>query len=1551
MEKIVQLKLEENIDVDVENILSYLPRELQNYIKSWIQKIEEKGQAVDRWLFENGIHKHKRSEIMKKVQQELEKDRDVAVENILSILSRELQNYIKTCIQKKENKGQEVDKWLYTNGIHIRNKSKIMEKVQQELQEDKDVDVEDILSILPPALQSYITDRIKKLEAKDQQVHFWLSKNRIPMRTKSEIMEKVRQELQEDRDVDVENVLSILSDKLQSYITKFLQTIDEKDRDLDLWFSKNAISKQIRSEIIKKVQQELQEDKDVDVENMLSIFPPKLQRYIAGCVQKMEDKSLAVQLWLCEHAIPLHKSSEIMEKVRQELQEDKDVDVQNILSILPPALQNYITDRIKKLEAKDQQVHFWLSKNHIPMRTKSEIMEKVRQELQEDRDVDVENVLSLLPDKLQSYITKFLQTIDEKDRDLDLWFSKNAISKQIRSEIIKKVQQELQEDKDVDVENMLSIFPPKLQRYIAGCVQKMEDKSRAVHLWSCEHAIPLHKSSEIMEKVRQELQEDKDVDVQNILSILPPALQSYITDRIKKLEAKDQQVHLWLSKNRIPMRTKSEIMEKVRQELQEDRHVDVENVLSILPDKLQSYIKKFLQTIDEKDRDLDLWFSKNAISKQIRSEIIKKVQQELQEDKDVDVENMLSIFPPKLQRYIAGCVQKMEDKSRAVHLWSCEHAIPLHKSSEIMEKVRQELQEDKDVDVQNIFSILPPALQSYITDRIKKLEAKDQQVHFWLSKNRIPMRTKSEIMEKVRQELQEGRDVDVENVLSVLPPELQTYINEFLQKIEEKVTEVDFWLFQNGIPMHNRSEIVEKVRQEHQLEKDVDVENMLSIFPPKLRKQIKTCMQRMEDKGEEVHKWLSQNCLPMHKESDIMEKVRQQLQEDRDIDVNNILSILPLKLQSYFQNFRDKMEVKSQAVDLWLSKNRIPMGKKSEIMETVRQELERDRDVDVENILCILPNDLQKSIKNFMQNIKKKDQEVDFWLHKNGIPMHTKSEIMEKIQQELEVDRVVNVEDMLSIFPSKLQVLIKGCIKKMEDKGQEVHDWLNKNHFPMHKKSEIMKKVQKELQEERDVDVKNILSILPSDLRKYIQEFVHKVEERDAEVDSWLSKNGIPMLMKSVIMEIVLHELEKKREPDLENIISILPPKLRSSIASCLPLSRLKKVPLLKEMKEEVLKAICKRLVPKKYTDMDTITRENDSLKVMIFIVDGTVTIEKRKVEFQRSAGDFCGERLLLWPSSACFPNSQIPSAMETARASGIVEALVLMASDIESVGFQFKSQWNLSHSDKLTMLKSVPKLQRVDEEVVKKIAQHLKHHKIYKGSKIIEKNSPVKSIFFINEGTVLFDEGCGEKVERYAGEFYGEVLLDWVLDASFPEVTPLSTYSAASAGNAEILVLTAKDLHEVTSDHRSHFDTLPRDSQLDLSTFVKVTRLKNVPKLRKMDEEVLKAISERLVLKPCATKQFLLYGNEDDLLEKMFFVVSGVVAIQNEAAQIMEYRYPGEFYGEQLIDWALSTSSTSSPGLPKSRTFARCLEKSELLVLMASDLKNVVSEYRSHFS
>ncbi|XP_021803704.1 wall-associated receptor kinase 2-like, partial [Prunus avium] len=113
-------------------------------------------------------------------------------------------------------------------------------------------------------------------------------------------------------------------------------------------------------------------------------------------------------------------------------------------------------------------------------------------------------------------------------------------------------------------------------------------------------------------------------------------------------------------------------------------------------------------------------------------------------------------------------------------------------------------------------------------------------------------------------------------------------------------------------------------------------------------------------------------------------------------------------------------------------------------------------------------------------------------------------------------------------------------------------------------------------------------------------------------------------------------------------------------------------------MDENVLKEICRRLKPKKFTEGDIIIEEGKRLKKMVYIVDGLVSIrgEDSSSDFERGAGEVCGEKLVRRLPSTSFPR-RVPET-ESVIAKGDVEALVLTASDVQDMVFEFGRQYFL---------------------------------------------------------------------------------------------------------------------------------------------------------------------------------------------------------------------------------------------------------------------------------
>ncbi|XP_020413013.1 protein CNGC15b [Prunus persica] len=245
--------------------------------------------------------------------------------------------------------------------------------------------------------------------------------------------------------------------------------------------------------------------------------------------------------------------------------------------------------------------------------------------------------------------------------------------------------------------------------------------------------------------------------------------------------------------------------------------------------------------------------------------------------------------------------------------------------------------------------------------------------------------------------------------------------------------------------------------------------------------------------------------------------------------------------------------------------------------------------------------------------------------------------------------------------------------QKMEEKGRETELWLSKNGIPKKFKSQIMGKVRQELEENRDADLDYIFTILPLDLQTRIK-MEQKMEE--SEIELWLSKNGIPKSFKSQIMGKARQERDENRDADLDYILTILPLDLQTRIKNCMPMARLKQVPMLQNMNEHVLRSICSYLKHREFDDNSIIIKKGEPLEMMLFIVDGHVSIEKRDgsssnnnlQQRTRGAGEVCGEELLLSPSWILYPWFERPLATESAKAIGHVEALVLTASDLGGV-------------------------------------------------------------------------------------------------------------------------------------------------------------------------------------------------------------------------------------------------------------------------------------------
>lgn len=74
------------------------------------------------------------------------------------------------------------------------------------------------------------------------------------------------------------------------------------------------------------------------------------------------------------------------------------------------------------------------------------------------------------------------------------------------------------------------------------------------------------------------------------------------------------------------------------------------------------------------------------------------------------------------------------------------------------------------------------------------------------------------------------------------------------------------------------------------------------------------------------------------------------------------------------------------------------------------------------------------------------------------------------------------------------------------------------------------------------------------------EEIRRRTKTKDLEVDLWLSRKGIPKVLKELIMRTVERRIEENKDVQVENILTLLPVRHSNYIKRYMRLATLKKV-------------------------------------------------------------------------------------------------------------------------------------------------------------------------------------------------------------------------------------------------------------------------------------------------------------------------------------------------------------------------------------------------------
>ncbi|KAI7987963.1 putative cyclic nucleotide-gated ion channel 14 [Camellia lanceoleosa] len=212
---------------------------------------------------------------------------------------------------------------------------------------------------------------------------------------------------------------------------------------------------------------------------------------------------------------------------------------------------------------------------------------------------------------------------------------------------------------------------------------------------------------------------------------------------------------------------------------------------------------------------------------------------------------------------------------------------------------------------------------------------------------------------------------------------------------------------------------------------------------------------------------------------------------------------------------------------------------------------------------------------------------------------------------------------------------------------------------------------------------------LIGNMQTYLQSITVRLEEwrlKRRDTEEWMKHRQLPHDLQVRVRRFVQYKWLATRGVDEESILRALPVDLRRDIQRHLCLDLVRRVPFFSQMDDQLLDAICERLVSSLSTQGTYIVREGDPITEMLFIIRGRLessTTNGGRTGFFNSItlrpGDFCGEELLAW---ALLPKSTVnlPSSTRTVKALVEVEAFALRAEDLRFVANQFRRL----HSKKL---------------------------------------------------------------------------------------------------------------------------------------------------------------------------------------------------------------------------------------------------------------------------
>ncbi|TQD95242.1 hypothetical protein C1H46_019164 [Malus baccata] len=286
---------------------------------------------------------------------------------------------------------------------------------------------------------------------------------------------------------------------------------------------------------------------------------------------------------------------------------------------------------------------------------------------------------------------------------------------------------------------------------------------------------------------------------------------------------------------------------------------------------------------------------------------------------------------------------------------------------------------------------------------------------------------------------------------------------------------------------------------------------------------------------------------------------------------------------------------------------------------------------------------------------KEKSREIDLLLFKNGISTRRikdmKLQIMEKVQEGIEAYMDTKWDNVIPLLPSEIQSVMRKSLSMTMLKEVQMLKGMDEG---------VLQKLHQQLEPVKYTDEKDpniIQKGQPLDKMLFIV---------DGHVSIENSQRGPGGLCGEELLRWPFYASFPHKKPLAAESVKAVGVVEALALKACI----LENMRAFQNMEESVLKEICRNLQPMYYDTEGNVIKHGDPIQ-MFYIMDGTIGHKG----WEKNAGEFYGEELLVWPFMISFPNTE-PKAAESLFALTDVEALVLTAKDMKKVASEFRKHF-----------------------------------------------------------------------------------------------------------------------------------------------------------------------------------------------------------------------------------------------------------------------------------